>query len=52
MSKVNGMLAVTSPLLIAAKGFDLVEGVVIDYMHVVCLGARRRLHAGEVANIS
>lgn len=36
------MLAMASPLL-AAKGFDLVEGVVIDYMHVVCLGVTRGL---------
>ena len=38
------MLTHASPLL-AAKGFDIVDGVVIDYMymHVVCLGITRGL---------
>ena len=36
------MLPMASPL-IEAKEFDLVEGVVIDYMHVVCLGVVRAL---------
>ncbi|XP_062519358.1 uncharacterized protein LOC134194453 isoform X2 [Corticium candelabrum] len=42
VSQVNGMHPVASPLL-AAKGFNLVDGVAIDYMHVVCLGVTRNL---------
>ena len=38
----HGMLPVVSPLL-AAPGFNMVDGVAIDYMHVVCLGIVRSL---------
>jgi hypothetical protein len=31
-----------SPLL-GVKGFDITEGVTIDYMHVVCLGVTKTL---------
>ena len=36
------MLPVVSPL-IAAPGFNMVDNVTIDYMHVVCLGIVRAL---------
>ena len=36
------MLPVVSPL-IAALGFNMVDNVTIDYMHVVCLGIVRAL---------
>ena len=34
------MLSVVSPLL-AAQSFNMVDGVAVDYMHVVCLGVVR-----------
>ncbi|XP_062507747.1 uncharacterized protein LOC134184148 [Corticium candelabrum] len=41
-SACRGMLPVVSPL-IAAPGFNMVDNVAIDYMHVVCLGIVRAL---------
>ena len=38
----KGMCEVVSPLL-AARGFNMVDGIAIDWMHVVCLGVVRLL---------
>jgi hypothetical protein len=38
----NGMLPVVSPLVVA-PGFNMVDSIKIDYMHVVCLGSLRSL---------
>ena len=42
LMQVKGMLNVVFPLL-ALPGFDVVEGTVIDWMHVICLGITRLL---------